>query len=50
VCTDCLQTRGSSHEESDADCIGIPLAAIFQYVVGGRRGASTGQSLEYFGG
>jgi hypothetical protein len=34
MCTECAQTRGSSHEESDSDCIGITLAAIFGYVVG----------------
>jgi hypothetical protein len=34
VCTECLQTQGSSHEGSDPDCIGIPLAIIFGYVVG----------------
>jgi hypothetical protein len=31
VCTGCVQTWGSNHEESDPDCIGIPIAAIFGY-------------------
>jgi hypothetical protein len=31
MCTECVQTRGSSHEKSDHDCIGIPLAAFFGY-------------------
>jgi hypothetical protein len=34
VCTGCVQTWGSSHEESDSDCIGFSLAVIFGYVVG----------------
>jgi hypothetical protein len=34
MCTECVQTQGSSHENPDHDCIGIPLAAIFGYVMG----------------
>jgi hypothetical protein len=34
VCTECVQTRGNSHEGSDPSCISIPLAGIFGYVVG----------------
>jgi hypothetical protein len=34
VCTECVQTRGSSHEGSDPGCISIPLAPVFGYVVG----------------
>jgi hypothetical protein len=34
MCTECLQTRGSSHEGSDPGCIRIPHAAMFGYVVG----------------
>jgi hypothetical protein len=37
MCIECVQPRGSSHEESDSDYIGIPLAAIFGYVVGNIR-------------
>jgi hypothetical protein len=31
MCTECMQKRGSNHEESDSDYIGIPLAEIFEY-------------------
>jgi hypothetical protein len=31
MCAGCVQTRGSSHEESGSDCIGIPLATNFGY-------------------
>jgi hypothetical protein len=29
VCTECVQIRGSSHEETGYDYIGIPLVEIF---------------------
>jgi hypothetical protein len=29
--TECVQTQGSSHEESDSDYIGVPLVEIFGY-------------------
>jgi hypothetical protein len=42
--TGCVQTRGSSHEESDPDCIEILLAAIFGYV------GEVGENLDNFSG
>jgi hypothetical protein len=37
VCTECVQTRGSSIEGSDPGCVSISLEAIFGYVVGNIR-------------
>jgi hypothetical protein len=34
MCTKYMQTWGNGHEGSDLGCIGIPLAAIFGYIVG----------------
>jgi hypothetical protein len=34
VCTECVQTCGSSHEGSDPGCVSIPLVVIFGYDVG----------------
>jgi hypothetical protein len=34
MCTGCVQTQCSTHEESDPDCIEIHLATIFGYVGG----------------
>jgi hypothetical protein len=34
VCIECMQIWGSGYDRSDPGCIGIPLTAIFGYVVG----------------
>jgi hypothetical protein len=54
MCTECVQTRGSSLEELDSDYIGIPPADIFGYdgedigelVLGKIGGISTAISSE----
>jgi hypothetical protein len=50
MCTGCVQTRGSSHEESDPSCIGIPLVVIFGYSLLGTYGRIYWGKLRVFGG